>query len=42
MERDAEGNPIHKKITPTKTGNYSFYFNKWTKLADVPIFASEG
>ena len=25
-----------KKITPTKTGNYSFHFNKWIKLAEMP------
>jgi ABC-type transport system substrate-binding protein len=25
-----------KKITPTKTGSYSFHFNKWIKLAEMP------
>ena len=25
-----------KKITPTKTGDYSFNFNKWIKLAEMP------
>jgi ABC-type transport system substrate-binding protein len=30
-----------KKITPTKTGNYTFYFNKWIKLAEKPVFAAE-
>jgi ABC-type transport system substrate-binding protein len=30
-----------KKITPTRTGNYTFYFNKWIKLADDPVFATE-
>lgn len=30
-----------KKITPTRTGNYSFYFNKWIKLAGNPVFEME-
>ena len=42
MERDAEGNSIYKMITPTKTGNFTFYFNKWIKLAEMPTFAVEG
>ena len=29
------------KITPTRTGNYSFYFNKWIKLAENPVFEME-
>ncbi len=39
---DAKGNVIYEKIRPTKTGNYIFYFNKWTKLAEVPSFSPEG
>jgi ABC-type transport system substrate-binding protein len=35
-EIDASGKIVYKKITPTKTGNYTFYFNKWIKLAKVP------
>lgn len=35
-EIDAGGNAVYKKITPTKTGNYTFYFNQWIKLAEVP------
>jgi ABC-type transport system substrate-binding protein len=35
-EIDASGKVVYKKITPTKTGNYTFYFNKWIKLAKVP------
>jgi len=42
MERDSTGNVIYKKITPTKTGNYMFYFNRWIKLPEVPVFAAEG
>jgi ABC-type transport system substrate-binding protein len=30
-----------RKITPTRTGNYSFYFNKWIKLAENPVFEME-
>jgi ABC-type transport system substrate-binding protein len=35
-EIDDSGNTVYKKITPTKTGSYTFYFNKWIKLAEVP------
>jgi ABC-type transport system substrate-binding protein len=42
QETNAEGQVVYKKITPTKTGNYMFYFNKWIKLPQVPIFATEG
>ena len=41
-EIDVEGKPIYKKIKPTKTGSYTFYFNKWIKLPEVPTFALEG
>lgn len=40
-ESDPEGTFQYKKITPTKTGNYAFYFNKWIKLPDLPAFAAE-
>jgi ABC-type transport system substrate-binding protein len=30
-----------KKITPTKTGDYTFYFNQWIKLARKPEFEME-
>jgi ABC-type transport system substrate-binding protein len=42
QETDAEGKVTYRKITPTKTGNYMFYFNKWIKLPQVPTFAAEG
>ncbi|MBE9592516.1 MAG: peptide ABC transporter substrate-binding protein, partial [Proteobacteria bacterium] len=32
-EIDTKGNTIYKKITPTKTGSYTFHFNKWIKLS---------
>ena len=41
-EWDTQGNPVYKRITPTKTGNYTFYFNKWIKLSDLPVFSAEG
>ncbi|NWG01971.1 MAG: peptide ABC transporter substrate-binding protein [Syntrophaceae bacterium] len=41
-ETDAEGKVIYKKITPTKTGNYMFYFNRWIKLPETPLFSGEG
>jgi ABC-type transport system substrate-binding protein len=41
-EVDDKGKVIYKKIEPTKTGNYTFYFNKWIKLPEVPRFALEG
>jgi len=41
-ETDSQGNVFYKKITPTKTGNYTFYFNKWIKLDKAPDFAAEG
>ncbi|MCG6893161.1 MAG: peptide-binding protein [Desulfobacteraceae bacterium] len=39
---DAEGNPVYEKIRPTKTGNYTFYFNRWIKLPEAPDFAADG
>ncbi|MCF8105078.1 MAG: hypothetical protein K9K64_06320 [Desulfohalobiaceae bacterium] len=40
-EVDEKGEVVYKKITPTKTGNYSYYFNKWVKLPRAPEFAAE-
>jgi len=39
---DDTGHIGYKKITPTKTGSYSFYFNKWIKLPEAPSFMDEG
>ncbi len=39
---DDAGQIVYKKIKPTKTGNYSFYFNKWIKLPNAPSFLDEG
>ena len=41
-EVDANGKVTYKKITPTKTGSFTFYFNKWIKLPEAPHFGSEG
>jgi len=37
---DEAGHIIYKKITPTKTGNFSFYFNRWIKPAKMPELTS--
>ena len=39
---DENGNIVYRKITPTKTGDYTFYFNKWIKLPEAPVFSPEG
>ena len=39
---DSQGRAVYKKITPTKTGNYTFYFNRWIKLPEAPSFTPEG
>jgi ABC-type transport system substrate-binding protein len=39
---DDAGNSVYEKIKPTKTGNYSFHFNKWIKLSEAPSFLAEG
>ena len=39
-EVDAAGQVVYKKITPTKTGNFQFYFNKWIKLPTMPELKS--
>ncbi len=41
LEADATGKQLIRRITPTKTGNYMFYFNRWIKLADTPQFSKE-
>jgi ABC-type transport system substrate-binding protein len=39
---DAAGNMQYKKIYPTKTGSYTFHFNKWIKLSHMPSLLDEG
>lgn len=38
-ELDDDGSMLYRKIKPTKTGNYSFHFNKWIKIPEMPEFA---
>ncbi len=40
-EYSKSGEEMIKKITPTKTGSYSYYFNKWIKLPTNPVFDTE-
>ncbi|MEJ2170664.1 MAG: ABC transporter substrate-binding protein [Desulfobacterales bacterium] len=39
-EVDAAGKVVYKKITPTKTGNFQYYFNQWIKLPKMPELES--
>ena len=39
-EVDDAGQSIYKKITPTKTGSFQFYFNQWIKLPEKPELES--
>ena len=39
---DADGVMLYKKIKPTKTGSYTFHFNKWIKVPDMPQLSTEG
>ena len=41
-EVDSRDNTAYRKITPTKTGNFTFYFNKWIKLPEAPDFNADG
>jgi ABC-type transport system substrate-binding protein len=42
IKRVDKNKQIHyEKIRPSKTGNYSYEFNKWTKLPVMPQFAIE-
>ncbi len=37
---DQDGVMLYKKIEPTKTGDYTFHFNKWIKIPEMPEFSS--
>jgi len=39
---DNAGNVRYEKIKPTKTGGYTFHFNKWIKVPKTPIIMDEG
>ena len=36
LKADDSGKKIYKRITPTKTGSYTFHFNEWVKLPEMP------
>ncbi len=38
---DRDGVMLYKKIRPTKTGDYTFHFNKWVKVPEMPEFSIE-
>jgi ABC-type transport system substrate-binding protein len=40
-ETDPQGQERIRRITPTPTGNYMFYFNQWIKLAEIPQFSDQ-
>ena len=33
---DEDGIMLYKKIKPTKTGDYTFHFNRWLKIPEMP------
>ena len=39
---DPDGTVRYSRIRPTKIGSYTFHFNKWIKLTEVPRFELEG
>jgi ABC-type transport system substrate-binding protein len=41
-EIEDNGSIAYKKITPTQTGSYTFHFNRWIKLAQMPNLTPEG
>jgi len=41
-ETDASGQVVYRKIRATKIGDYTYDFNKWIKLPQVPQFAADG
>ena len=41
-EIDADGSMLYKKIKPTKTGSFTFHFNKWIKVPNMPQMTTEG
>jgi ABC-type transport system substrate-binding protein len=38
---DKDGVMAYRKIKPTKTGNYTFDFNKWVKVPEMPSLTPE-
>jgi prepilin-type processing-associated H-X9-DG protein len=42
MEVQPDGSLTYRPIEPTKTGSYTFHFNRWIKLPEAPRFEVEG
>lgn len=38
---DQDGVELYKPITPTETGDYTYHFNKWVKVPEMPEFTAE-
>jgi len=38
---DQDGVMLYKKIRPTKTGDYTFHFNKWVKMPEIPQLSTD-
>ena len=38
---DKDGVMVYRKIKPTKTGNYTFDFNRWIKVPEMPNLTPE-
>lgn len=41
-EKDDSGQVVYRRIKPTQTGDYTFYFNRWIKLPEAPDLSPEG
>ncbi|MBW1783120.1 MAG: peptide ABC transporter substrate-binding protein [Deltaproteobacteria bacterium] len=41
-DMDQDGVMLYKRIKPTKTGDYTFHFNKWIKVPEMPQLSTEG
>ncbi|MGA7966270.1 MAG: ABC transporter substrate-binding protein, partial [Gammaproteobacteria bacterium] len=38
---DKDGVMVYRKIKPTKTGSYTFHFNRWVKVPEMPALTPE-
>jgi ABC-type transport system substrate-binding protein len=41
VNRSADGRETHEKITPAPSGEIAYYFNRWRKLSERPMFAEQ-
>ena len=42
QQRTPEGSRVYLPIVPTKSGSYTYHFNQWIKLSDVPALTDRG